>query len=281
MSAIKKISLDFVDKMKDDHVGAYASQVAYFTLLSAIPFAIFVLSIVQYSPMTYDDLLSVLQTMLPGMASDYAEGMLQQIYERSTIAITSFTILFVLWSAGRALFSVANGINEIYGLKETRNYFHLRFNAMIYTMLLALGITVVMFFLLPGSQAVVNLANLLPIKQLVLFMMSVRLFIIFVLLIIVVMFLYRVLPNTKTRNLLVLPGAVVVSISWIIISYIFAFLFNYTNNFSYMYGSLATIMVMMMWLYFCAYMLFAGAEFNYLITHGNQDGEQLNDLLDS
>ena len=280
MKKLWGIVLDFKDKIKADHVGSYASQVAYFTILSALPFAIFVLSIVQYSPLSYDDVLSVLQTILPGMASEYADGVLQQIYERSTIAVTSFTILFVLWSAGRALFTVANGINEIYQLKETRNYFQLRFNAMIYTMLLALGIIATMSFVLFGKQFLDAIASMLALRQLFLFMMSVRLLIIFILLTLAVMFFYRVLPNTRTRNLQVLPGAVIVSLSWIILSYFFAFISSYTNSFSYMYGSLTTIMVLMTWLFFCAYMLFIGAEFNYLLVHGNQAGETLNDLLD-
>jgi len=281
MNKLKKIAFDFIGKVSNDHVGAYASQAAYFIILSAIPFAIFVLSIVQYTPLSYDDLLNVIQTMLPGMASDYVDGMLQQVYERSTIAITSFTILFVLWSAGRALFSITNGINEIYQIKETRNYFHLRFNAMIYTMMLAIGLIFIMLLLLFGKHVFNNIATVLPFHRFFLFVMSIRLIVIFILLTVGLIFLYRVLPNTQTRIFEVLPGAVSVSIGWIITSYFFAFFFSYTNSFSYMYGSLAGIMVIMLWLYFCSYQLFLGAELNHLIAHGIRSGESINDILDS
>ncbi len=280
MKLIKGFVFDIIDKVNHDHLGAYASQAAYFIILSALPFAIFVLSIIQYSPLSYDDVLTVLKTLIPGVSSDYVDGMLQQIYERSTIAITSFTILFVLWSAGRALFTIANGLNEIYRIKETRNYFHLRFNAMIYTMMLAIGLIFIMMLLLFGKKLFRNVVDMLPFHRFFFFILSIRLLIIFILLTIGLIFIYRVLPNTQTKILEVLPGAVSVSIGWIITSYLFAFFFSYTNSFSYMYGSLTGIMVIMLWLYFCAFQLFLGAELNYTIRHGSESAQQLHDILD-
>ena len=121
MKKIREIVSRFIQKVNKDHVGAYSSQAAYYIILSALPFAIFVLSIIQYTPLKYDDMLSILQSLAPSMATDMIMQMMQEVYTRSTITVMSVTVFFVLWAAGRAIFSMTNCINEIYGIKETRN----------------------------------------------------------------------------------------------------------------------------------------------------------------
>lgn len=280
MEKLKKLIWYFISKVNSDHLGAYSSQAAYFIILSAVPFAIFILSIIQYTPLSYDDVVTVIRTIVPGISPDYIDGMLQQIYQSSTIALTSVTIFFVLWSAGRAIFSITNGINEIYQIKETRNYFHLRFNAMIYTMLLAIGLIFIMILVLFGRSVYTNVAANIHLNKFFLYVISIRLLVIFILLFCGLIFIYMTLPNTHTTFVQAAPGAIAVTIGLIITTYFFEFFFNFTNSFSYMYGSLAGIMVLMFWLYTCMFQVFLGAEFNQLLYHGNRDGESVSVILD-
>lgn len=64
-----------------------------------------------------------------------------------------------------------------------------------------------------------------------------------------------------------------------ITSSIFAIYFNWSHNFSYMYGSLAGAMMILLWLYACMYQLFLGAELNNLLHPESISGETLNDIL--
>ena len=70
---------------------------------------IFLLTLLRYSPLTYEDLLNILQMLSPKMANDVIRLVMKEVYEQSTIAITSFTIIFVLWSAGRGILSITMG----------------------------------------------------------------------------------------------------------------------------------------------------------------------------
>ena len=282
MNKIKKIVSHFIQKVKDDHVGAYSSQAAYYIILSALPFAIFVLSIIQYTPLKYDDMLSIMQSLAPSMATDMIMQMMHEIYTRSTITVMSITVFFVLWAAGRAIFSMTNCINEIYGIKETRGYFHLRLVAALYTMLLAISLVLTFLILVFGKQIYNHLLSYFPVgHEFFLYVLSIRVFVIFAVLVVFFIFLYRILPNRKTKLLHVLPGAFSVAIGWLITSYFIAFLFRYTNSFSYLYGSMTGIMVIMFWLYLCMFQLFIGAELNYLIHPGKPSENTLNDIIDN
>ncbi len=256
----------FIQKATRDHVGTYSAQAAYFILLSSLPFAILLLTLLQYLPLSFDDLLGITRSLLPGAASAMIEDILQEVYERSTVALTSFTIIFVLWSAGRAIFTITGGINEIYSIRESRRYLHLRILAMIYTFLLAFALLLILMLLVFGRQIIAQTAQVFPrIHHIFVMIMSMRLLIMFVILNLFFIFVYMLLPNRKTKFTHVLPGSLVCSLGWIITSYIFAYLFHYTTNFSYMYGSLAGIMMIMLLLYWYMYQLFLGAEFNLFL----------------
>lgn len=270
----------FLKKNTEDHLGAYASQAAYFIVLSAFPFCIFLLTLLRYSPLTYEDLLNILQMLSPKMANDVIRTVMKEVYEQSTIAITSFTIIFVLWSAGRGILSITRGINEIYHINETRNYFYIRFISAVYTLWLAVALIVTLGLLVFGNVIYRKVIQLLPVlHDFAAFVISIRMLIIFCLLTLFFIFVYRVLPNKKTPLLYVLPGAISCSIGWMITSSIFAIYFNTSHSFTYMYGSLAGIMMIMLWLYTCMYQLFLGAELNNLLHPESISGDTAEDIF--
>ena len=270
----------FLKKKTEDHLGAYASQAAYFIVLSAFPFCIFLLTLLRYSPLTHEDLLNILQMLSPKMANDVIRSVMKEVYEQSTIAITSFTIIFVLWSAGRGILSITRGINEIYHINETRNYFYIRLISAVYTLWLAVALIVTLGLLVFGNVSYRKVIQLLPVlHDFAAFVISIRMLIIFCLLTLFFIFVYRVLPNKKTPLLYVLPGAISCSIGWMITSSIFAIYFNTSHSFTYMYGSLAGIMMIMLWLYTCMYQLFLGAELNNLLHPESISGDTAEDIF--
>ena len=66
-----------------------------------------------------------------------------------------------------------------------------------------------------------------------------------------------------------LPGAIFAAVCWLLFSFGFSLYFSNFSNFSYMYGSLAAIVLLMFWLYFCICILFIGAEINDFLKSEN------------
>ena len=83
-----------------------------------------------------------------------------------------------------------------------------------------------------------------------------------------------IIPNRKTRVIRELPGAIISAAGWILFSYAYSFYIDNMSNFSYMYGSLTAIVLCMLWLYFCMYIMFVGAEINVVL----QNKEMLHDI---
>ena len=73
---------------------------------------------------------------------------------------------------------------------------------------------------------------------------------------------YKLGKGLRSSFLLLFPGAIFSALSWILFSFIFSLYYNKFSRYSYTYGSLATIILLMVWLYFCMNFFFIGAEIN-------------------
>ena len=74
--------------------------------------------------------------------------------------------------------------------------------------------------------------------------------------------LYRMAPKGHLSFRCIFPGALLSTLSWLVISMLFSFYVDNIRNYSLIYGSLGAIMVLMLWLYFTSVLLLFGAEFN-------------------
>ena len=281
MSRVKKWIHGIIRRISIDHVNAYASQTAYFVVLSALPFIIFMLTMLRYSPLSYDDLMNMISTLAPSLVNDVTKSLFQEVYARSNLTLISITIIFVVWASGSGIMSITKGINEIYHIHETRSWFYLRAMSSLYTAFLAIALILTLGLLVFGKFIYNRVSELLPIiHQVFVFVISIRTIVIFTLLTIFFIFIYKILPNKKMRFFHVLPGAVLCAVGWIVTTGIYSVYFSLSRNFSYMYGSLAGIMALMLWLYVCMFQLFLGAEINNMIHPESISGDSLAVILD-
>ena len=78
--------------------------------------------------------------------------------------------------------------------------------------------------------------------------------------------IYKFLPNRRTKLKRQIPGAVFAAIGWMIITWIFSVYVDVFQGFSDMYGSLTTIVLIMLWMYFCMYTILLGGVVNVMVS---------------
>lgn len=250
-------------KLKKDSVSAYAAQAAFFIMVSFFPFSMFLLTMIQFLPITENDLTSMVSDTLPEALSPFLVNLLSEVYDASTTAVVSATLLTTLWAASKAFYSLIYGLNSVYNIPENRNYFILRIRALIYTLIFAIMLLATLLLLGFGNSITYMLNNAFPaLKDATLLIISLRTSSIMCILILFFLFLYVVIPNHRSRILVELPGAILTSVGWIGFSYLYSFYIDHMSNFSNTYGSLTAVVLLMLWLYACMYMLLIGGEVN-------------------
>ena len=142
-----------------------------------------------------------------------------------------------------------------------------------YTLLFLLTCILSLLFLVFGDSIQSFLDNTFPIAaDVAKNILSTRSFLAIVLLVACFTGLYTYLPHRHLLARRQLPGALFSTFGWMLFSYGFSMYFNFFSRFSYMYGSLTAIILLMLWIYFCICILFLGAEINCHLDRLRQRG---------
>ncbi len=247
-----------------NHVGAYAAQTAYFFMICMIPIILLLLTLVQYTPVTKADVMTAVIQVFPSSVDSMMTSIVNQVYNQST-GIIPVTVLVALWSAGKGVLAMSTGLNCVYQCRETRNYGLLRLRATLYTVMFILVIILLLVLSVFGNSLNLFIGEHVPIlakaaDQLI----QARVFIAPVTLILFCLLTYEFLPNRRDRWMKHLPGAVFAAIGWMVVSWVFSVYVDIFEGFSSMYGSLTTIVLIMLWLYFCMYSILIGGVINVM-----------------
>ena len=111
------------DKYKEDEMTVYGAQVSFFVILSCVPFIMLLLTAVQMIPaITNAQFLELVVNLVPKEYKSLAFRLVNDLSLKSPATMLSLTAVTALWSAGKGMFSVARGLNRIYGHCEKRWY---------------------------------------------------------------------------------------------------------------------------------------------------------------
>ena len=212
----------------------------------------------------------VLSNMMVDLAS-YVESIVTDLYTTAPAAILSVTTIVTIWSASRGMMGIERGLNRIINCSKRRNYVISRLINSGYTVVFILVCIMSLVLMVFGTSLQRLLLRYLPIlEHIAPYLLSIRALIALAILIVFFMGLYTFLPFEKLELRKQLPGALFSTAGWIVCSYGFSIYFNHFKRFSYMYGSLAAIVILMLWLYFCICILFLGAEVNQHMHFGRK-----------
>ena len=257
---------NMIEQFEEHRLNAAAAHAAFFIILSFIPCMILLFSLLQFTTIQKTDILRMIQNVLPRNLLTFFTGIIGEAYQK-TAATISVSALATLWSAGRGMMALTQGLQWIAGIRETRNYFAVRIRSALYTVVLLLSI--VMFLLLGvfGNKLLELFAVKFPF---IIYVTSVIVNVknIFLLLYAIVIFslIYRFMPGNQMKISHHVPGAILSAAGWMIFSYAFSMYIDEYSGFSKTYGSLTTVILMMLWLYFGMYITLIGAEFNQLLA---------------
>ena len=260
----KKIQ-KIIEKIAGDHVSAYAAQSAFFMMLSLVPIILLLMTLVRYTPITQADIMEVAYELFPKTVSATIISIVNEVY-RQTGTTISVTLLIALWSAGKGVLAISNGLNTIRGRIETRNYIFLRLRAAFYTVLFLVAIILTLVILGFGNSISLLVNQYIPVIHYIIdFIIEIRTVVMIFILIIFSLSIYMFLPNERRKFKTQLPGSVFTALGWTLASFIFSIYMDIFKGFSNMYGSLTTIVIIMLWLYFCMYVMLLGGEINVLL----------------
>lgn len=258
-------------RLREMNISGHAANAGYFIVLSVFPMLVLILSVLRYTQLDARDLLRVLEGFLPEALLPAAQKLIVSTYAHTSTAVVSVSAVSALWSASRGVYGLITGLNAIYGVREDRGYLYTRGLSVVYTFALVLVLLLTLVLNVFG-EALIRFLNTQNSVFWRLLYEVVNLRVLLLLLVQTVLFtlFFMVLPNRKNRFFDSLPGALLASLGWMIFSELFSVYVERVSGYSSVYGSVYTVALSMLWLYFCLLILFYGGALNQILMEKDE-----------
>lgn len=263
---IRKIKT-FINAVIQDNIGIYAAQASFFIIISAVPFIMLLLTLIKYFlPIDPMMILRSISEFAPPTIEDFLTTIVNELFSKTANApLISVTAVSTLWLASKGVMALCLGLNNVFKPEKMPNYFYNRFISVIYTLIFIAALLLTIVFFGFGSNIEAFISDKLPFVGAILsFLLSIKVLIFIIVLTLVFALFYSFLPKAKKGFKYQLPGALCSAAGWMLFSFFYSIYIEYFSNYSYVYGSLAAIVFLMLWLYFCMNIFLYGAEINKL-----------------
>lgn len=261
--------LHFIRKNGRDNISAVSGQSAFYIILSFVPFLMFAFAILSYLGLSSDWYNHYISNFLPIHIDEYVSNIIRSAYD-SAVSMAFTTIIVALWSAGRGIYSITQGILVIYKSAFHKNWLVKRLLAMFYTLIMFICIVLSFGMLILAQVFNDVILQLVPdIPYFVNVLYGLRYIIFFILLVLLLSIALKSLLyfNIADKELasfrMQLPGAMFAALSWTLLTAGMSLYVKVFGGFS-LYGSLGTAAIIMIWLYFAMYLFLCGIQFNYI-----------------
>ena len=243
-------------EFSDLQIPVYAANACYFLALSIFPALLLILASLRYTPLSALDLIRFLEGILPGALMGAAESLIVSTYYNSSGMVLGISAIAALWTASRGIHGLLTGLNRIYGVQEDRGWLYTRLISVLYTFVFLLLVIGTLVFQVFGEALSLRLS--LDLRGT--WLLGVQ--------ILVFDLIYMFLPNRHNRFLQSLPGAVSTALLWQLFSrgfslYVEHMVARYTN----IYGSVYTVAIGLLWVYWCVCILLFGGLLNRLLNN--------------
>lgn len=257
--------------------GTHASSIAYFMFLSIVPLLALCVSIVSLVGVGEQEVTAIFVALVPDALDGLVSELVSDAFERSGIAFSLSTVT-LLWSASRGIAALRSGLNAAFAVEESRSFPMLVVISVVAAIVLGVLFAVIMYLIFNGVIARV-LSGLVPGLQdqdelhaflgpMAVMAMSVPVFAL----------CYKYLPAGSRRFSTQLPGAAMSALGCGALSLGFRIYVDNFSNFTVVYGGIATVALLLMWMYFNFIILIAGGFANRALVNGKAKEEEPQEL---
>jgi membrane protein len=272
-------------EVSKDHLAAFAGNLTYKGLFALFPFFVFLLSLLGLfgAPELVRTMLDQVSAVLPegatALLEDQLLGIAQSKAQGAFTVGAIVSIFLALWGVSGAFRSVMEAMNVMYEVEEARPIW----KQYLISVLLSLGVAALLLFALGlvifGPQlggAVADLVGLGFVFQLVWNIVQWPVLLFFVLFAFALVYYFA--PDVEQRFKWISPGSIIAVALWLVFSLLFSLYVSNFGSYNTTYGSFAGIVILMLYIYYSAFIMLIGAELNQVIEEhipeGKNEGEK-------
>lgn len=272
------------NELSEDSILGWSAQLSFYFLLSIFPTLFFLLVLFGYfvgqGTQTREALIGYLGALAPESAARLVDKIIRQITDGASGSKLIWSLLVALWAGSSGMTAIISALNVAYEVEETRPWWKARLVAIGLFLALVLLMSSALILLLYGAKLAELVASYFGLGSAFSIIWSILrwpLVLAFVLFAFNLLYLYA--PNLKHWDWKwLMPGTVAGVGLWLLASFSFDFYLSYFNTYDMTYGSLGTVVVLLLWFYLTGIAILVGGEVNSEIELASKKVSQLEQL---
>ena len=269
---IKKNIINIASVIVRDNIYMYSAQASFYIIISSIPFIMLLLSLASLIlPISDGDILRFSAPFVPDIFLPFVENILHEVSSKVSGSVISLSAISTIWTASRGVQAIERCTRGVYHAPPRKFIIGDVLASLLYTfgfiLIMLLFLTLFVF-----GNTIISFLELKSEIWLIIFSRSAWLKWVFAIVLITFCFsgIYLAFSGRKSRLRDHFHGAIFTTIIWMIFSYLFSYYIENFANYSYLYGSLAAIVLIMLWVYWCMIIFLMGGEINMYIINKNE-----------
>ncbi|MBS1598116.1 MAG: YihY/virulence factor BrkB family protein [Bacteroidetes bacterium] len=264
----------FLNQIRKVGLNDRARSIA-FSFLTAIPAAaIFICTLIPYLPVSKKithQLMQLTKDITPNQnTAAVVSNFLNDFLEKPRSGLLSFGLLVALFYASNAMMGLMRSFNKSLIYNSKRNFLQTRWMAIKLTLLLVLLVIGSFAMLITQDQLLRNLLKWMNVHNRVAtktLLKTLRWIVIIPLFYFCIAFIYKYAPAVNKRWKLSSPGTLLATFLFILTTFVFSYWVNKFGAYNKVYGSIGSILILMLLIYFDSMILLIGYELNVSIHH--------------
>jgi len=252
-----------------------AEATAFNFFLALFPFIIFLFTLIPYIPINnfQETLMSLFEDFIPADTYGMVESTITDIVLRQNTGLLSLSFVLTFIFATNGVSAIMDGFNNTWHSIETKNWWQQRLTAVFLTVSLSFFVIVAIALITMGGTIIAWLLNLDLVRgDFTLILLLLMKWIIVVLITFLsISLLYYYAPARRRQYRFFSPGSILATALLIIGTLAFNYYIVNFSRYNALYGSIGTLMVFLMWIYFNALILLIGFELNASIKQAHND----------
>ncbi len=256
--------VEFFDGIGARKIWTYAAAGTFYLFLSIVPIVALLGSILPYTPLTQEVILSILDGTVPPSVYTLLEELVGHIYDSSTTTLSISAVLSV-WSASLSILAIMRGMDAAYDLKRRENAILFRLRACFFMVVMLAAILVTLCAIVYGQKILTFIQSTLKetwaVNLLFTILQVARYIVMLLVLFTIFICLYKWMPTGRRKLSRQWYGALFTTLAWLIFSSVFSVYVGVSDRYG-IYGVLGTVIVAMLWMYYCLFFLLVGGYIN-------------------
>ena len=268
------VAIFFVKGLQEGAITTRASSVAFNFFLAFFPSIIVFFTLIQYIPIIgfQETLMEILSNILPPSTNNATFNTLDDIINNQRGGLLSIGFILALYFSTNGMSSLIQAFNSSYHIRENESIIKHQLLSILLTVVISALVFLTIILIIFGKTTITYLVDFQLINQNKIVFLNIAKWVVLIFMLFVgITTIFNIGPAIKSKIKIFSPGAILATLFIILTSIVFSYYIDNFSQYNKIYGSIGTLIIILLWIYFNAIFLLIGFELNASILNAKKN----------